>query len=156
MNNDAREELYEMIENIGTAMPVIENGDDLRSRPMSGKLYPDSGEIWFPAASLSGKVQKSSQDMANPGKVVGSGTRTGTANIVLEQPDMGENRTVSMAWISDPDGALLPRDTKKGREIKIPRPFLIRFFNRPSDGPSKRRRSAPVQPLPQCSRSDCP
>lgn len=38
MNNDGREELYEMIEDIGTAMPVTEKGNDLRSRPMRSKL----------------------------------------------------------------------------------------------------------------------
>lgn len=46
MNNDGREELYEMIEDIGTAMLVTEKGNDLRSRPMTSKLYRHSGEIW--------------------------------------------------------------------------------------------------------------
>jgi general stress protein 26 len=62
MNNDDREELYEMIEDIGTAMLVTETDNDLRSRPMSGKLYRDSGEIWFLTESRSGKVQEISED----------------------------------------------------------------------------------------------
>ena len=62
MNNDDREELYEMIDDIGTAMLVTESGTDLRSRPMTGKLYRDSGEIWFLTESESGKVQDISED----------------------------------------------------------------------------------------------
>ncbi|PHR12616.1 MAG: general stress protein [Sphingopyxis sp.] len=62
MNNDDREELYELIEDIGTAMLVTENNDDLRSRPMSGKLYRDSGEIWFLTESMSGKVHEIAED----------------------------------------------------------------------------------------------
>lgn len=42
MNNDDREILYDMIEDIDTAMLVTKNGDDLRSRRMKGKLYRSS------------------------------------------------------------------------------------------------------------------
>lgn len=62
MNNDDREELYEMIEDIGTAMLVTEADNDLRSRPMNGKLYRDSGEIWFLTESQSGKTQEIAED----------------------------------------------------------------------------------------------
>ncbi|WP_373491016.1 pyridoxamine 5'-phosphate oxidase family protein [Parasphingorhabdus sp.] len=62
MNIDDREELYEMIDDIGTAMLVTESGADLRSRPMTGKLYRDSGEIWFLTESQSGKVHEISED----------------------------------------------------------------------------------------------
>jgi general stress protein 26 len=62
MNSDDLEELYEMIEDIGTAMLVTENENDLRSRPMTGKLYRNSGEIWFLTKSGSGKVQEISED----------------------------------------------------------------------------------------------
>jgi len=62
MNNDDREELYEMIDDVGTAMLVTETDHDLRSRPMSGKLYRDSGEIWFLTESESEKVQEISED----------------------------------------------------------------------------------------------
>ena len=62
MNNDDREELYELIEDIGTAMLVTEADGELRSRPMSGNLYRDSGEIWFLTESRSGKAQEISED----------------------------------------------------------------------------------------------
>ena len=62
MNNDDREELYEMIDDVGTAMLVTESDHDLRSRPMSGKLYRDSGEIWFRTESRSGKVEEIAED----------------------------------------------------------------------------------------------
>ena len=65
MNNDDREELYEMIDDVGTAMLVTETDNDLRSRPMTGKLYRDSGEIWFLTESRSGKVQEISDDMTS-------------------------------------------------------------------------------------------
>tara|TARA_R110002049_G_scaffold42840_3_gene127054 strand:- start:272 stop:757 length:486 start_codon:yes stop_codon:yes gene_type:complete len=62
MNNDDREELFELIEDVGTAMLVTEKDNDLRSRPMSGKLYRDSCEIWFLTERLSGKVQEITED----------------------------------------------------------------------------------------------
>ncbi len=65
MNSDNREELYEMIDDVGTAMLVTENDTDLRSRPMRGKLYRDSGEIWFLTESRSGKVREISEDMTS-------------------------------------------------------------------------------------------
>ncbi|MEH6790069.1 pyridoxamine 5'-phosphate oxidase family protein [Parasphingorhabdus sp.] len=62
MNSDDREELYELIEDIGTAMLVTETDDELRSRPMTGKLYRDSGEIWFLTESHSEKVEEIAED----------------------------------------------------------------------------------------------
>lgn len=61
MIDDDLEELYEMIEDVGTAMLVTETENDLRSRPMNGKLYRDSGEIWFLTESRSGKVEEISE-----------------------------------------------------------------------------------------------
>ncbi|WP_417622878.1 pyridoxamine 5'-phosphate oxidase family protein [Parasphingorhabdus sp.] len=65
MNNDDREELYDMIEDVGTAMLVTENAGELRSRPMTGKLYRDSGEIWFLAERESEKIHEIAEDMTS-------------------------------------------------------------------------------------------
>lgn len=56
MNKRNLNDLYDMIEDIGTAMLVTERDGELRSRPMRGKLYRDSGEIWFLTESVSGKT----------------------------------------------------------------------------------------------------
>ncbi|MEL6875832.1 MAG: pyridoxamine 5'-phosphate oxidase family protein [Pseudomonadota bacterium] len=56
MSTDDREELFDMIDDVGTAMLVTENGNELRSRPMKGKLYRDCGEIWFLTEQPSGKT----------------------------------------------------------------------------------------------------
>lgn len=62
MSDNNMNELYDMIDDVGTAMLVTENDGDIRSRPMNGKLYRDSGEIWFLTQSMSGKVHEIDQD----------------------------------------------------------------------------------------------
>lgn len=62
MDNDGREDLYDMIDDVGTAMLVTERGGELRSRPMKGKLYRDSGEIWFLTEIPSGKASEIAAD----------------------------------------------------------------------------------------------
>ncbi|QJB70286.1 pyridoxamine 5'-phosphate oxidase family protein [Parasphingorhabdus halotolerans] len=57
-----REELYDMIDDVGTAMLVTENEYDLRSRPIKGKLYRDSGEIWFLTETPSDKTAEIGAD----------------------------------------------------------------------------------------------
>jgi general stress protein 26 len=65
MNDNNLDELYDMIDDVGTAMLVTENDGDIRSRPMKGKLYRDNGEIWFLTESMSGKVQEIHQDRSS-------------------------------------------------------------------------------------------
>ncbi len=56
MRTDDLDDLYDMIDDVGTAMLVTETTGEIRSRPMKGKLYRDSGEIWFLTESNSGKT----------------------------------------------------------------------------------------------------
>ncbi len=58
MNAENRDELYDLIDDVGTAMLVTDRNGQLRSRPMKGKLYRDSGEIWFLTERGSGKTNE--------------------------------------------------------------------------------------------------
>lgn len=58
MSDHNLEELYDMIDDVGTAMLVTEDDNAIRSRPMKGKLYRDDAEIWFLTESMSGKVSE--------------------------------------------------------------------------------------------------
>lgn len=58
MRTDDLDDLYDMIDDVGTAMLVTESNGELRSRPMKGRLYRDSGKIWFLTESNSGKTSE--------------------------------------------------------------------------------------------------
>ncbi|QTD57386.1 pyridoxamine 5'-phosphate oxidase family protein [Parasphingorhabdus cellanae] len=62
MRDNDLDDLYDMIDDVETAMLVTENAGALRSRPMKGKLYRDSGEIWFLTESESGKTGEIDQE----------------------------------------------------------------------------------------------
>ncbi|MEH6758950.1 MAG: pyridoxamine 5'-phosphate oxidase family protein [Parasphingorhabdus sp.] len=73
MTQENLEELYDMIDDVGTAMLVTENNAELRSRPMTGKLHRDTGEIWFLTETASEKIREISKD--------------GTANLTYACPE---------------------------------------------------------------------
>ncbi|MFC4290977.1 pyridoxamine 5'-phosphate oxidase family protein [Sphingorhabdus arenilitoris] len=56
------EKLYDMIDDIGTAMLTTERAGMIRSRPMRGKLYRESGEIWFLTKAGEGKADEISDE----------------------------------------------------------------------------------------------
>lgn len=62
MSNQELDKLYDMIDDLGTAMMVTEDEGKIRSRPMKGKIFRDSGEIWFLTESTSGKVSEIHRD----------------------------------------------------------------------------------------------
>ncbi len=64
MNAEDRDELYDLIDDVGTAMLVTDRDGQLRSRPMKGKLYRDSCEIWFLTERISGKTNEISSDQS--------------------------------------------------------------------------------------------
>ncbi|MGB3472640.1 MAG: pyridoxamine 5'-phosphate oxidase family protein [Erythrobacter sp.] len=62
MKKEDREELYDLIDDVGTAMLVTDRAGELRSRPMKGQLDRDTGKIWFLTETPSGKTNEIDAD----------------------------------------------------------------------------------------------
>lgn len=92
MMTDTIEDLYDMMEDIGTAMLVTDVKGQLRSRPMRGKIYRSTGEIWFLSSATSGKVDEIISD--------------GDANLSYACPEKA-------SYISISGKAYLSRDPEK-------------------------------------------
>lgn len=86
------DKLYDLIEDLDTAMLVTENSGEIRSRPMKGKLYRDDGQIWFLSEKGSSKLIEMAQDRscnltyACPEKQ----TFVSVSGIGVERRDMGK------------------------------------------------------------------
>lgn len=92
MTTETPDDLYDMIDDIGTAMLVTDINSALRSRPMRGKIYRSSGEIWFLSSAAAGKIDEIIDD--------------GRANLTYACPE-------KETYISISGRASLSRDTAK-------------------------------------------
>ena len=115
--HEAKQKLWSMIKDIGTAMLTTDDGGQLRARPMAHAQDSFDGVLWFFTRSSSHKVAEVESDhhvgiaYADPGKQ-NYISLSGTARLMRDKATLAEHWSESMrTWfpkgLDDPEAAVL-------------------------------------------------